>query len=618
MRTPHRRRSTIHEPIPPIWLKHASNADTGRLLSLAVQSHREQAQRVRGQSAIARGARTLVALALGTGALLLGSADAKAQAQYFQLDRAQLSGAPDDGFMVWRPVGHPENRIYANGALGYSHNPLRNETVTDTPSVERQIDNPVQGQFIAYLSGGAQVLQRLTFALTLPVNLLTIYGDDPQARGVGEGGIGDTPVSVGDLRLDARVKTWETDSEWLKFGLGAALFAPTGSRNGFSSDGYTSGYLYAASELDFGKFFLTGNIGPHFRPNGSIGGPQGNLFLGSDLRWAFGAYLPLREGKVRLGGELWGTTGMSSVADESKFFAGDNTTLEWLAQGRFTVDPRQRVYVNVGAGTRLSTGYGATDFRILGAIGIYTTLLDMKAKSPDRRVEIVPDKDDYDRDTDGDGYPDSVDNCPTEKEDGKPPQATDGCPGNSDRDGDGIPDVDDQCPDKAEDKDKVQDEDGCPEDDADQDGIPDVQDKCPTEPGRRSPIAEKFGCPSNLDFNDDGSFKLLKPIEFETGRAQIKAVSFPILDEVLDLMKSRPSIKIGVYGHTDSKGTAPNNLRLSKERAAAVRNYLQGKGVAANRLESEGFGQTKPVAPNDTDEGRAKNRRVEFKILSGE
>jgi outer membrane protein OmpA-like peptidoglycan-associated protein len=89
------------------------------------------------------------------------------------------------------------------------------------------------------------------------------------------------------------------------------------------------------------------------------------------------------------------------------------------------------------------------------------------------------------------------------------------------------------------------------------------------------------------------------------------------MDEVLDLMKSRPSMRIGVYGHTDSKGTPENNLRLSKERAAAVRNYLQGKGIAASRLESEGFGQTKPVDTNDTDAGRAKNRRVEFKILSG-
>lgn len=561
-----------------------------------------------------------MAIALGAAALLLNLGEAKAQAGYFQLDRAQISGAPDDGFMVWRPEGAAENRVFVNGALGYSHNTLRNDTVTDNASVEQRIDNPVQGQFITYLSGGVQILQRMTFGLTLPVSLLTLYGNDPQRERVGAGGIGDTPVSIGDVRLDARVKTWETDSKWLKFGLGAALYAPTGSRNGFSGDGQATGYLYVASELDFEKFFLSGNIGPHFRPDRSISNTNGALFIGSEARWAFGAYLPMREGKIRLGGELWGTTGMVSVGpdEESSFFSGRNTALEWLAQGRFTLDPRQRVYAQVGVGTRLTTGYGAADFRILGSIGTYVTLLDMKAKSPARKLQVAPDVDDYDRDTDGDGYPDSVDSCPTEKEDGKPPQPTDGCPGNSDRDGDGIPDVNDQCPDKAEDKDKIQDEDGCPEDDADSDGIPDVQDKCPTEPGKRSTIAEKFGCPSLIDVSESGDVQLLQPIEFETGRAQIKAVSFPILDEVTGLMKSRASLRIGVYGHTDSKGTAPNNLRLSKERAAAVRNYLQGKGIAASRLESEGFGQTKPVAPNETDVGRAKNRRVEFKILSGD
>jgi OmpA-OmpF porin, OOP family len=395
------------------------------------------------------------------------------------------------------------------------------------------------------------------------------------------------------------------------------LFAPTGNARGFADNGATNGYLYVTNELNFGKFYLSGNIDPHFRPDGSIGNDNGSLFLGSDIRWAFGAYLPLREGKVRLGGELWGTTGLTSVNSESKFFHGANTDLEWLAQGRFTIDPKEKVYVQAGAGTRLSTGYGAPDFRIIGSIGTYWNIVDFKAKSPDRKVAITPDIDDYDRDTDGDGYPDSVDGCPTEKEDGKPPQPTDGCPGNSDRDGDGIPDVDDQCPDKAEDKDKVQDEDGCPEDDADSDKIPDVQDKCPTEPGQRSPIAEKFGCPSLIEEGPDGKLTLLKPIEFETGRATIKAVSFPILDDVVALMKERASVRIGVYGHTDSKGTAPNNLRLSKDRAAAVRRYLEGKGVAASRLESEGFGQTKPVSSNDTEEGRAKNRRVEFKMLSG-
>ena len=118
--------------------------------------------------------------------------------------------------------------------------------------------------------------------------------------------------------------------------------------------------------------------------------------------------------------------------------------------------------------------------------------------------------------------------------------------------------------------------------------------------------------------DSDGSVRLLKPIEFETGRATIKPISFPIMDDVVELMKSKPSIKIGVYGHTDSKGTPANNLRLSKDRAAAVRKYLEGKGINPNRLQSEGFGQTKPVASNDNDDGRAKNRRVEFKILSGD
>ncbi len=580
-------------------------------------SNRQEISGVRSRAFVTRGL-CAAAIALSGTAALLTPGVAHAQAGYFHVDRAQISGAPDDGFMVWRPDGAKENRVYVNGALGYSHVPLRNDTVTDNADVEKRIDNPIQGQFVTYLSGGIQVLQRFTFALTLPVSLLTLFGDDPQAAQVGAGGIGDNPVALHDLRLDARVKTWETDSRWLKFGLGAALYAPTGNRTAFSGDGQATGYLYVASELDFNKFYLSGNIGPHFRPERSIGGTYGDLYVGPEARWAFGAYLPLREGKVRLGGELWGTTGMASLGpdQESSFFAPKNTALEWLAQGRFTLDPRQRVYAQVGVGTRLSTGYGAGDFRILGSIGTYTTLQDLKGKSPRRKFTVAPDADDYDRDTDGDGYPDSVDACPTEKEDGKPPQATDGCPGNSDRDGDGIPDVSDECPDKAEDKDNIQDDDGCPEDDADKDNIPDVQDKCPMEPGKRSPIAEKFGCPSLIDVSESGELQLLKPIEFETGRAQIKPVSFPILDEVLSLLKGRPSMKIGVYGHTDSKGVPANNLRLSKERAAAVRTHLEQKGIAAARLKSEGFGQTKPVAPNETDDGRAKNRRVEFKILS--
>ena len=266
----------------------------------------------------------------------------------------------------------------------------------------------------------------------------------------------------------------------------------------------------------------------------------------------------------------------------------------------------------------MSAGYGAPDLRVLLSIGHFLYLTDFEPKSPAKKVRVMPDVADYAIDTDKDGYPDDIDKCPEVPEDGKPPDRTDGCPAGSDRDNDGIPDSADACPDTPEDKDGIQDSDGCPEDDADNDQIPDKDDKCLLEPGLKSKKAEKNGCPGLTKVTEEGEVALLEPIQFETGKATIKAVSFPILDEVVVLMKSRGKLRIGVYGHTDDKGADEMNMKLSKDRAASCLRYLVGKGIAADRLESEGFGETKPIADNGTAEGRAKNRRVEFKILSGE
>jgi outer membrane protein OmpA-like peptidoglycan-associated protein len=405
----------------------------------------------------------------------------------------------------------------------------------------------------------------------------------------------------------------------LRLGLGGALWAPVGNAGAFTSDDALSGYLYGAGEIDFGKWFLSGNIGPQFRTERSIGGSNGDLYTDSELRYAFGAYLPLRGGKLRPGVELWGTTGVAPVGpnDESTFFGSKNTTIEWLAQLRMLLDQRERVWFMGGAGTRLFTGYGAADIRLLVSIGTFLTLKDFEPKTPPPKVHFAPDVDLQDPDSDGDGYPDSIDACPHEKEDGKPPNPTDGCPGNADRDHDGIPDNVDQCPDKPEDKDGIQDEDGCPETDADSDGIADAEDKCPTQAGRRWPNKpEKNGCPGLTQLDDKGNITLLKPIEFEFGKAVIKPVSYPILDEVVDLMKSRDSVRIGVYGHTDNVGSDATNTRLSRERATACKNYIASKGINPSRLESKGFGPSQPVADNNTEEGRARNRRVDFKVLS--
>jgi outer membrane protein OmpA-like peptidoglycan-associated protein len=105
-------------------------------------------------------------------------------------------------------------------------------------------------------------------------------------------------------------------------------------------------------------------------------------------------------------------------------------------------------------------------------------------------------------------------------------------------------------------------------------------------------------------------------IEFETGSANIKTFSYKLLDEIFESAVVAEGLKIGVYGHTDNKGSDAVNIPLSEQRAAAVKAYLQKKGLKENRLEAKGYGSTKPIADNNTEGGRSKNRRVE--IVLGE
>lgn len=104
-------------------------------------------------------------------------------------------------------------------------------------------------------------------------------------------------------------------------------------------------------------------------------------------------------------------------------------------------------------------------------------------------------------------------------------------------------------------------------------------------------------------------------ILFETGKAAIDPKSMDLLDAVANILKTSAGItKLTIEGHTDSTGDEAFNKQLSQDRANAVKDYVASKGVDAARLEAVGFGSEKPIAPNDTDEGRAKNRRVEFKV----
>jgi len=120
----------------------------------------------------------------------------------------------------------------------------------------------------------------------------------------------------------------------------------------------------------------------------------------------------------------------------------------------------------------------------------------------------------------------------------------------------------------------------------------------------------------NVEVKND-HIEIHQKIQFEQAKAVIKSESFGLLNEIADVIKKNPQIKkISIEGHSSAEGDAAMNQKLSDERAKSVRTYLVDKGgVKADSLVSKGYGETKPIASNDTDEGKEKNRRVEFVIL---
>jgi len=223
------------------------------------------------------------------------------------------------------------------------------------------------------------------------------------------------------------------------------------------------------------------------------------------------------------------------------------------------------------------------------------------------------------QDRDHDGIPDNVDKCPDEPEDKDNFEDEDGCP-DLDNDQDGIPDTSDKCPNDPEDIDNFQDEDGCPDPDNDGDGILDKEDKCPNEPGPPDSPQGK-GCPRKYSLvkinRDKKRIEIKQKVHFQTARYRILPKSYGLLNQVAQVLKDYPKMKISIEGHTDSRGSDRYNQQLSENRAGAVREYLEDKGgIDPGRLSSVGHGEAKPIASNRTARGRASNRRVEFKIVS--
>jgi OOP family OmpA-OmpF porin len=220
-----------------------------------------------------------------------------------------------------------------------------------------------------------------------------------------------------------------------------------------------------------------------------------------------------------------------------------------------------------------------------------------------------------DPDNDQDGIMDGLDKCPNEAEDKDGFEDSDGCP-DLDNDGDGIPDTRDRCPNDAEDKDGFQDEDGCPDPDNDGDGMPDTRDKCPNEAETFNSYKDDDGCPDEIPAEVKKFTGVIEGINFKTGSAEILAGSYAILDRAIKVLLDYPDVNLEISGHTDNRGKADYNRDLSQRRSDSVKTYFIQRGIASSRLQSIGYGPTRPIADNKTQTGRATNRRTEFRLIT--
>ena len=204
-------------------------------------------------------------------------------------------------------------------------------------------------------------------------------------------------------------------------------------------------------------------------------------------------------------------------------------------------------------------------------------------------------------DSDKDGMNDDEDKCPLVE--GK--IKYDGCPV-PDKDGDGVNDEQDSCVDRP----GVAEYNGCPIPDTDGDGVNDKEDKCVNEAGTK----EKNGCPEiKQEIVEKVNF-VAQNILFAMGSDRLSPQSNAPLMQVVEIMKNNPNFNLTIEGHTDNTGKESFNISLSQKRANSVKAFLVRQGIAAERLNAKGFGSSQPIDENNTEEARAKNRRVELKL----
>jgi len=569
-----------------------------------------------------------------------GSASAQSQ-ERFALDQFDPAPAGDRFFGVQGgdPGGHVNPRVMLLGE--YAYRPLvlyRNDGGERVASV-------VSDQLFAHLSVGLGLWQDLSVSADLPVALVTA-GDSPSAGGLAFSS--PSGAALGDLRLAARYRLLGTATGAAQLSLAASLWLPTGDRDKFAGDGAVRGLPSLVLNGETGGFVYALNAGINLRSQRSFA----SVRLGTQLSFGGGAALLLADRKLQIGPELYGSTVTRAA------FERDDTNLEALLGAKYRVSDW---VLGAGAGPGFARGIGTPTARVVASV-TWAPLAEAPEAPSDRDKDGILDADDACPDTfgiaskqakfngcpdsDADGVFDKEDACVDEKGVRSEDPKQNGCPPKHDKDHDGVLDDDDACVDvpgiktedpktngcpKDSDGDGVYDADdacvdipgiktddpasnGCPGD-SDGDGIRDDKDACPHEKGKRNSDPEKNGCPELVRVVA-GEIAVLQQVQFKTNSDVILPASDALLTEVAGVLREHTEITlIEVQGHTDNRGNPAYNKGLSQRRAQSVLRWLTSKGqIDPSRLAARGYGQEVPIADNDTDDGRQKNRRVQFKI----
>jgi len=380
-------------------------------------------------------------------------------------------------------------------------------------------------------------------------------------------------AAAGDLRLHARVRLVSTGSVDLA---GETVFhVPSGSEDDFAGDGTVALTPRLALGLNLGPARLGLQSGYRIRDKMSVGG----LTVGDEITYGAGLAIAVMPGRV------WGLAEVSGAAG----LQGETVAEEMPVEGLlgFQVRASKHWVVTGGSGAGLTAGYGAPKVR--GVVGL--------AFRPARKAKKDPEP-----------FPIDLE----KEEPATPPPAPP-----ADSDGDGYVDPKDECPQEPEDFDEFEDEDGCPEPDNDGDEILDVDDSCPLEAEVVNGIEDEDGCP------DEGLIVMVKDrivleerVLFDVQRARVKRAGRPVLQAIIDLFNQHPEWEsIIIEGHADKSGSAETNQRLSERRAERVKVQMIKQGMAAEKLDAQGLGESKPRVDGDDEEARKKNRRVEFVII---